>query len=121
LKNKTIKQVTLTLYQVGGAGRNLPVQVSLEGITATSGTGNAPTGAPEYKVIGTTLGVNQATTFTLPVKVITDLVAGTINGLMLRTGETSVMKNDDNSYNYARFAGGASNANRPVLTVVYTE
>lgn len=121
LKNKTIKQATLTLYQVSGVGRNQPVQVSLEGITVNYGSSDVPYGKAEceYGVIGTTLGVNQATTFTLPTKVVTDLAAGTINGLMLRTGETSVMKNDDNSYNYARFAGGASNANRPVLTVVY--
>ena len=119
LNGKTIKQATLTLYQMGGVGRNQPVQVNLEGITATSGAGSSPVGKPEYGVIGTTLGVNQATTFTLPTAVITDLVKGTINGLMLRTGETSVMKNDDNSYHYARFAGKATAANAPVLTVVY--
>lgn len=119
LNGKTIKQATLTLYQMSGVGRNQPVQVNLEGITATSGTGSSPIGKPEYGVIGTTLGVNQATTFTLPTAVITDLVKGTINGLMLRTGETSVMKNDDNSYHYARFAGKATAANAPVLTVVY--
>ena len=118
LKNKTIKQATLTLYQMNGAGRNQPVQVNLEGITVGSGTGNTPTGKPEYGVIGTTLGVNRTTTFTLPKAVVSDLAAGTINGLMLRTGETEVLKNDDNSYNYARFAGYAS-GNKPVLTVVY--
>lgn len=121
LNGKTIKQATLTLYQMSGVGRNQPVQVNLEGITATSGTGSSPVGKPEYGVIGTTLGVNQATTFTLPTAVITDLVKGTINGLMLRTGETSVMKNDDNSYNYARFAGKATAANAPVLTVTYVK
>ena len=121
LNGKTIKQATLTLYQMSGVGRNQPVQVNLEGITATSGAGSSPVGKPEYGVIGTTLGVNQATTFTLPTAVITDLVKGTINGLMLRTGETSVMKNDDNSYHYARFAGKATAANAPVLTVVYVE
>ena len=121
LNGKTIKQATLTLYQMSGVGRNQPVQVNLEGITATSGTGSSPVGKPEYGVIGTTLGVNQATTFTLPTAVITDLVNGRINGLMLRTGETSVMKNDDNSYHYARFAGKATAANAPVLTVTYVE
>ena len=118
LKNKTIKQATLKLYQVSGAGRNQPVQVNLEGITATSGTGNSPAGNPEYGVIGTTLGVGKATTFTIPTAVITNLVAGTINGLMLRTGESASMKGDDNSYHYARFAGHDS-GNRPVLTVTY--
>lgn len=119
LKNKTIKQATLTLYQVSGVGRNQPVQVNLEGITATSGTGNSPVGNPEYGVIGTTLSVGKATTFTIPTRVVTDLLDGTINGLMLRTGETASMKGDDNSYNYARFAGFES-SNKPVLTITYT-
>lgn len=119
LNGKTIKKVTLSLYQMS-AGRSQPVQVSLEGITMNySGRTGVPYGTQEYGVIGTTLGVNQTTTFTVPKKVITDLVAGTTNGLMLRTGETSVMKNDDNSYHFARFAGGTTTAYKPVLTVTY--
>ena len=119
LKNKTIKQVTLRLYQMSGSGRNQPVQVNLEGITVSYG-GDQPFGATEheYGVIGTTLGVNQTATFTIPTKAITHLVNGDINGFMLRTGETSVMTGDDNSYHYARFAGYDS-GNRPVLTVTY--
>ena len=121
LKGKTIKQATLSLYQMS-AGRSQPVQVSLEGITMNY---SGRTGVPyaktecEYGVIGTTLGVNQTTTFTIPKKVITDLVAGTINGLMLRNDENSVMTGDDNSYHFARFAGGTTTAHKPVLTVTY--
>lgn len=118
LKGKTIKQATLKLYQVSGSGRNQPVQVNLEGIAKNYGESGVPYGNPEYGVIGTTLGVGKATTFTIPTAVITNLVAGTINGLMLRTGETASMKGDDNSYHYARFAGYDS-GNRPVLTVTY--
>ena len=115
--SKSIKQATLTLYQVSGVGRNQPVQVSLEGIKVSYG-GSTPYGNPEYGVIGTTLGVGKAVTFTIPTAVITDLVNSTINGLMLRTGETASAKGDDNSYNYARFTGkGSSNA--PVLAVTY--
>jgi hypothetical protein len=120
LKGKTIKQVTLSLYQMSGSGRNQPVQVNLEGITVNYGASSIPYGNPEYGVIGTTLGVNQTTTFTIPTKVITDLVAGTINGLMLRTGETAVMSGQDNSYHFARFAGGTTTSYRPKLTITYT-
>ena len=118
LNSKTIKQATLSLYQISGVGRNQSVQVSLEGITVSYG-GSQPYGNPEYGVIGTTLGVNQTTTFTIPTTVITDLVAGTINGFMLRTGETSVMTGDDNSYNYARFVGESNSSYRPKLTITY--
>ena len=121
LNGKTIKQATLSLYQVSGVGRNQPVQVSIEGITVEYG-GSQPFGKTEheYGVIGTTLGVGKATTFTIPTQVITDLLktSGGIIGLMLRTGETASMKGDDNSYNYARFAGKTS-GNKPVLTVTY--
>lgn len=120
LNGKAIKQVTLSLYQMSGYGRNQPVQVNLEGITMEySGRSGTPWGTQEYGVIGTTAGVNQTTTFTIPTKVVTDLVSGTINGLMLRTGETSVMSGQDNSYHFARFAGGTTTAYRPVLTVTY--
>ena len=116
--SKSIKQATLTLYQVSGVGRNQPVQVSIEGITVNKG-GDKPVGKTEheYGVIGTTLGVNQATTFTLPANAISHLVSGTIKGFMVRTGETASAKGDDNSANYARFTGSGTNA--PVLTVVY--
>lgn len=115
---KSIKQATLTLYQVSGVGRNQPVQVSLEGITVNKG-GDKPIGKTEheYGVIGTTLGVNRATTFTLPANAINHLVSGTIKGFMVRTGETASAKGDDNSANYARFTGSGTNA--PVLTVTY--
>ena len=101
-------------------GRNQSVQVSLEGITVSYG-GSQPFGATEheYGVIGTTLGVNQTTTFTIPTKAITHLVNGDINGFMLRTGETSVMTGDDNSYNYARFVGKSNSSYRPKLTITY--
>lgn len=122
LNSKTIKQATLSLYQMSGAGRNQPVQVNLEGITVSYG-GSQPYGKTEheYGVIGTTLGVNQTTTFTIPTNVITHLVNGDINGFMLRTGETDVMKGDDNSYHYARFAGMTTSSYRPKLTITYTD
>lgn len=120
LSGKTIKQATLSLYQMS-AGRSQPVQVNLEGITMNySGRSGVPYGTQEYGVIGTTSGVGVTSTFTIPVQVITDLVAGTINGLMLRNDESSVLTGDDNSYHFARFAGGTTTAYRPVLTVTYT-
>lgn len=114
--SKSVKQATLTLYQVSGVGRNQPVRVSIEGITVEKG-GSQPYGDPEYGVIGTTLGPGQATTFTIPTNAITHLVSGAIKGFMLRTGETASAKGDDNSANYARFTGSGTNA--PVLTVTY--
>lgn len=119
LKGKTVKQASLSLYQMPGYGRDAAVSVSLEGIVIEyEGRSGVPYGNPEYGVIGST-AVGETAEFTLPVKVINDLVGGTINGLMVRTGEKATMDGRDFSANYARFAGLTEGSNLPRLTVAY--
>lgn len=79
LSGKTIKKASISLYQIPGIGRS-SVEVKLEGITMNySGRTGTPWGNPEYGTIGTA-SQGQVVTMTIPNKVITDLVAGTING-----------------------------------------
>ncbi len=119
LKGKTIKQASLSLYQLPGYGRSAPVAVNLEGIVMEyEGRTGTPYGNPEYGIIGNT-EVGEVTEFTIPVQVVNDLVKGTINGLMVRTGETATMNGRDFSVNYARFAGKTTGTNLPTLTVAY--
>lgn len=118
LSGKTILSATLRLSMRSGVGRGTAVTVELCGTVANSGASSAAV-TTSYGVIGTT-SPGETTEITIPNGVITDLVNGTINGLMLYSSDTGAYKERSYSKNYAIFDGqdGADDV-KPMLSVVY--
>lgn len=116
LSGRTIRQATLRLHQLGDYGRGVAVGVQLYG-TSASGASGTPALTKSYGTIGTTEpGVSSE--MTIPTAAVSDLVSGTINGLMLYSEDTGVYKDRDYSKNYARFS--TEDGQQPRLTVVYS-
>lgn len=118
LSGKTILSATLRLSMRSGVGRGTAVTVELCGTVANTGASSAAV-TTSYGVIGTT-SPGETTEITIPNGVITDLVNGTINGLMLYSSDTGAYKERSYSKNYAIFDGqdGADDV-KPMLSVVY--
>jgi hypothetical protein len=121
LSGKTIRQVSLRLTMLKGYGRETTVGVQLYGTnTAYSGRSGQPALTTSYGTIGTTES-GQTAEITIPTAVISDIVNGTIQALVLKSDDGALYKDRDYSKNYARFAGSASadGSTCPRLTVVY--
>ena len=121
LSGKTIRQVSLRLTMLKGYGRETTVGVQLYGTnTAYSGRSGQPALTTSYGTIGTT-EPGQTAEITIPTAVISDIVNGTIQALVLKSDDGALYKDRDYSKNYARFAGSASadGSTCPRLTVVY--
>lgn len=121
LSGKNIQAADLRLAMYNGIGRCTTVSVELWGTSTNyNNRSNAPALTKNYGSIGlTTPGAIDR--LALPTSVITDLVAGTINGLVLYSNDTAAYKTYVYSMNYAKFYGETSgNANnKPLLTVTY--
>lgn len=121
LSGRTINQVSLRLHMHKGVGRGSAVSVELYGTnTAYDGRSGAPALATSYGTIGTT-EPDAVSEITIPAQVITDIVSGTIQALVLKSSDDELYKDRDYSRNYARFSGSttATAENQPRLTVVY--
>lgn len=121
LSGRTINQVSLRLHMHKGVGRGSAVSVELYGTnTAYDGRSGAPALATSYGTIGTT-EPDAVSEITIPAQVIQDIVSGTIQALVLKSGDDELYKDRDYSRNYARFSGSttATAENQPRLTVVY--
>ena len=106
-----------------GVGRGVAVSVQLYGTNmAYSGRSGAPGLTTSYGTIGTT-EPGEVSEITIPTAVISDITAGRIQALVLKSDDTELYKDRFYSKNYARFAGSTtagSNAGIcPRLTVVY--
>lgn len=124
LNGRTIRSATLTLTAFNGeVGRGSSVEVVLAGTTtAYSGHTSSAPGVRTYTdgTLGTAAAKSR-TTFTVPNEIVSDLVNGTINGLMLYSNDSGRHKDYDYSKNYHRFYGMDAAADRkPVLTVLYS-
>jgi hypothetical protein len=119
LSGKTIRQATLRLHQLGSYGRGVSVGVQLYGTTKAYSTklSGEPALTKNYGTIGTA-EPGQSIELTIPTSVISDLVSGTISGLMLYSEDTGVYKDRTYSKNYARFS--TKDGEQPMLTVVYS-
>lgn len=115
LRGKTVLSATLQLAMRSNVGRGTSVTVELSGTSANSGASSAAV-TTTYGVLGTA-NPGETVTFTLPTAAVTDLVNGTINGLMLYSSDTGAYKEREYSKNYAVFEGGGGNV--PVLSVTY--
>ena len=123
LNGKTVKQASLRLQMADGVGRGVAVSVQLYGTNmAYSGRSGAPGLTTSYGTIGTT-EPGEVSEITIPTAVISDITAGRIQALVLKSDDTELYKDRFYSKNYARFAGSTtagSNAGIcPRLTVVY--
>lgn len=121
LNGKAIKQASLRLTMLKGYGRDTAVSVQLYGTnTAYSGRSGQPALTTSYGTIGTT-EPGAVSEITIPAAVISDIVSGTIQALVLKSDDSELYKDRDYSKNYARFAGSASADGNtcPRLTVVY--
>ena len=122
LSGKTINQASLRLYMHSGVGRGVAVSVQLYGTnTAYSGRSAAPALTTSYGTIGST-NPGELNEITIPTQVITDIVNGTIQGLVLLSDDTEQYNGRGYSRNYARFDGSTSgdSSTRPRLTVIYS-
>ena len=119
LADRTILQASLSLYQLKGYGRGTSVSVCLKGTAMNySGRTGNPGTVTDYGAIGTTTP-GEATEITIPAQAAADLVAGTINGLMLIVDDGELYKDRNYSRNFARFAGQTTGSNLPVLRLTY--
>lgn len=116
LRGKTVLSATLQLTMRSNVGRGVGVTVELSGTSANSGASSVAV-TTNYGVLGTA-NPGETVTFTLPTAAVTDLVNGTINGLMLYSSDTGAYKERSYSKNYAVF-DGAADATPPQLTVIY--
>lgn len=116
INGKTVMSASLRLSMRKGVGRGVAVTVELSGTYSNSGASSAAV-TKSYGVLGTA-NPGETVTFTLPTAAVTDLVNGTINGLMLYSSDTAGYKEREYSKNYAVF-DGASDSTPPVLTVIY--
>lgn len=119
LNDKTIKQSSLRLSMYSGVGRGVGVSIELYGTSLSSASGT-PELTKYYGTIGTT-EPGETTEITLPTSVISDLAAGTINGLVLCSDDTAAYKTNAWSKNYARFYGESTgdSSTKPQLTIQY--
>lgn len=116
MSGRTVLSATLQLAMRSNVGRGTSVTVELSGTYSNSGASSAAV-TKNYGVLGTA-NPGETASFALPVAAVTDLVNGTINGLMLYSSDTGAYKERDYSKNYAVFDGAADSA-PPVLTVIY--
>ena len=116
MSGRTVLSATLQLAMRSNVGRGTSVTVELSGTYSDSGASSAAV-TKNYGVLGTA-NPGETASFALPVAAVTDLVNGTINGLMLYSGDTGAYKERDYSKNYAVFDGAADSA-PPMLTVIY--
>ena len=104
-----------------GYGRDTAVSVQLYGTNAAySGRSGQPALTTSYGTIATT-EPGQTAEITIPTAVISDIVSGNIQALVLKSDDSALHKDRDYSKNYARFAGSATADGNtcPRLTVVY--
>lgn len=116
MSGRTVLSATLQLAMRSNVGRGASVTVELSGTYSDSGASSAAV-TMSYGVLGTA-SPGETVSFALPVAAVTDLINGTINGLMLYSSDTGAYKGRDYSKNYAKFDGAADSA-PPVLTVIY--
>lgn len=116
MSGRTVLSATLQLAMRSNVGRGTSVTVELSGTYSNSGASSAAV-TMSYGVLGTA-NPGDTVSFALPVAAVTDLVNGTINGLMLYSSDTGAYKERKYSKNYAVFDGAADSA-PPVLTVIY--
>lgn len=116
MSGRTVLSATLQLAMRSNVGRGTSVTVELSGTYSNSGASSAAV-TMSYGVLGTA-NPGDTASFALPVAAVTDLVNGTINGLMLYSSDTGAYKERKYSKNYAVFDGAADSA-PPVLTVIY--
>lgn len=120
LSGRTIKQASLRLYMHTGVGRAVGVSVQLYGSNVSYDRTDSPALLTSYGTIGTTQPgvVNE---ITIPAQVITDIVNGTIQALVLKSDDATYHNGEKYSKNYARFSGSTSATadTCPRLTVVY--
>lgn len=121
LTGKTVNQASIRLTAHKYVGRGAAVTVHLRG-TATEYEGRSghPALTTDYGAIGTA-EPGTTVTLTIPNQAVTDLVNGTINGLMLYSEDVRDMEGRNYSQNYMRFDGSTSGSaeTRPMMTVVY--
>ena len=121
LTGKTVNQANIRLTAHKYVGRGAAVTVHLRG-TATEYEGRSghPALTTDYGAIGTA-EPGTTVTLTIPNQAVTDLVNGTINGLMLYSEDVRDMEGRNYSQNYMRFDGSTSGSaeTRPNITVVY--
>lgn len=118
---KTVKQASLRLHMHTGVGRGTAVSVQLYGTnTAYDERSGQPELTKSYGTIGTT-NPGEINEITIPNAVISDIVSGAIQALVLKSDDTALHKDRTYSKNYARFSGTttATDENCPRLTVVY--
>lgn len=121
LSGKTISQASLRLHMAKNVGRGVAVGVQLYGTNmAYSGRSGQPALTTSYGTIGTT-EPDVTNEITIPTAVISDIVSGKIQALVLKSDDTTTYKDRFYSQNYAKFYGStsATTANCPRLTVVY--
>lgn len=121
LNGRTINQASLRLYMEKGVGRGVAVEVQLYGTnTAYDGRSDAPTIDATYGTLGS-MNPGMANEIAIPTQAITDLVNGTIQALVLKSGDTELYKDRPYSKNYAKFRGttSADGSTCPRLTVIY--
>lgn len=116
MRGRTVLSATIRLAMRSNVGRGTSVTVELSGTYSNSGASSAAV-TKSYGVLGTA-NPGETVTFTLPTAAVTDLVNGTINGLMLYSSDTGAYKERDYSKNYAVF-DGAADSTPPQLTIVY--
>lgn len=116
MRGRTVLSATLRLAMRSNVGRGTSVTVELSGTYSNSGASSAAV-TKSYGVLGTA-NPGETVSFALPTAAVTDLVTGTINGLMLYSSDTGAYKERDYSKNYAVF-DGAADSTPPQLTVIY--
>lgn len=120
LSGRTINQVSLRLHMHTGVGRGVAVSVQLYGSDVSYDRTDSPVLLTSYGTIGKTSPgvVNE---ITIPTQVITDIVNGTIQALVLKSDDVTYYNGKKYSRNYARFSGSTSATadTCPRLTVVY--
>lgn len=122
LSGKNIDRVSLRLFMQKGVGRGVTVSVQLYGTNTPYGDDSvAPNLITSYGTIGST-NPDELNEITIPTQVVTDIVNGTINALVLYSDDTEHYKDRSYSKNYARFDGSTSgdSSTRPRLTVNYS-
>ena len=116
MRGRTVLSAAIRLAMRSNVGRGTSVTVELSGTYSNSGASSAAV-TKSYGVLGTA-SPGETVSFALPLAAVTDLVNGTINGLMLYSSDTGAYKERDYSKNYAKF-DGAADATPPQLTVIY--
>lgn len=107
LSGKTIKSARLYLHRANEGGSSTAQSVNLNGVTNTGKSGT-PNLNKVYNIIGSWKW-GEAKWVTIPNSVITDLVAGTINGIAFNNG----------IYNYLYMDGVSGASYKPKLEVTF--